>query len=195
MNAYDEVWMVGTECEPCWAKFTAGDGEPMPCWARIFSPCHNLYWPLLYLYIRSRNRRKRTLWPHGSHRISISLPEYICSFLPILTTAEPLGGASGRLLGPWYPLSMCILSGGGLGMLVSDHLSSSLYRCTDREHLVPSSLNINPHFYTHPYTLYIHFSSCRWCTSPVDGTPSPHSVPSPHFLPSHLIQHPPHSCI
>ena len=80
-------------------------------------------------------------------------------------------------------------------MQLSDNLSPSPYRCTGREHLVPSSPIINPHLYIYHYT-HLHIpDSCIWCTSSVDGTLSHTPLTSPHFPPSHLMQLHSLSCI
>jgi hypothetical protein len=100
---------AGEVCDARWAKVPSPDGEPMSWWVRTLSPFYFLYLPLFYFIIRPRNRRKRTIWPHGSHRVSIPSPGYMYSFMPLPTTEGPLRGLSGHLLGPSYPLSMCIL--------------------------------------------------------------------------------------
>ena len=119
-------------------------------------PCYPLSPPSFYFTTRPRNRRKLTIWPHRSYRVSLSPPEYISSFLSILTAVEPSGTLSGHWLGPLYSFSMCILSGKGLGMQVFDNTPPSQYKCTDRKHLIPSSPNIIPHLYIHHSTLYMH---------------------------------------
>ena len=124
----------------------------MPQCHRTFSPFYKLYLPSFQFITRPGNRRKRTFWCHGSHRVSISPPEHIFSFLSTLTTAGPPGGISCRLLGLFYPFYMCISQGEALGMQVSDSLPPSPYRCTDREYLVLSSPNINTHLYIDHYT-------------------------------------------
>ena len=81
------------------------DGEPMPWWARTFPPCYDLYRPLFYFTIRPRNRRKRTLWCHGSHRVSIPHPESIFSFLAILRAVGDLKRPIGSFIGTIIPSS------------------------------------------------------------------------------------------
>ena len=172
---------MGTVCASWWAKFIPVDGGPMPWWARTFSPCYHLYLPLFYFIIRPRNRRKRTFWCHGSHRVSIPLPDSMFSFLAILTTAGPSGGHPGRLLGPFYSLSMHILSGEGLGMRVIDNLSPiPILVHWQRAPCSQVSQHKSPPLHTSLYHS-THTPLAVEGASPVEGTLSHTPINSPYF--------------
>ena len=174
------VWPILSKAHICWwgTHVLVSQGLPFCC---------PLYWALFYFTIRLRNQRKWTFWCHRSHRVSISPPEHIFSLLAILTSVRSPGGLLHWLSGMNYASLMCLSYGGGLSMQLSDNLSPSPYRCTGREHLVPSSPIINPHLYIYHYTHLHIYDSCIWCTSPVDGILSYTPLTSPHFPPSHLM--------